>query len=147
MRRWIARAAVPLVAASAVVMLTAAPVAQATDTKPTVLSTVMTGAVEVPGPGDPDGRGFFVAVVKGDKLCYAIAADKIAPATAAHIHVGAVGVAGPVVVPLQPPNKVAAECVKPAADVLAAIVETPSNYYVNVHNAEFPAGAIRGQLH
>jgi CHRD domain len=130
-----------------VVVLTAAPVAQATDTKPTVLSTVMTGAAEVPGPGDPDGRGFFAAVVKGDKLCYVIAADKIATATAAHIHVGAVGVAGPVVVPLQPPNRLAADCVRPAPALLADIVANPSDYYVNVHNAEFPAGAIRGQLH
>jgi hypothetical protein len=159
MRKWIMRAAVPVVAASAIVALTAAPAAQASVGKPTVLSTVMTGAAEVPGPGDPDGRGVFVAVVKGDKLCYVIAANRIEPPVAAHIHVGAPTVAGPIVVGLTPPNRVAAECIRAVPDgqdptgmlltesELAAIVATPSNYYVNVHTPLLPAGAIRGQLH
>jgi hypothetical protein len=29
---------------------------------------------------------------------------------------------------------------------LAAILANPNGFYVNVHNAEFPDGAIRGQL-
>jgi hypothetical protein len=118
----------------------------------------MTGAAEVPGPGDPDGRGVFVAVVKGDKLCYVIAANRIEAPIAAHIHVGAPNVAGPIVVGLQPPNRAAADCILTVPDAenstetlteseLAAIVATPSNYYVNVHTPLFPAGAIRGQLH
>jgi hypothetical protein len=69
----------PVVAISAIAVVLTAPVAQASDDKPTVLSTVMTGAAEVPGPGDPDGRGFFAAAVKGNQLCYVIAANRIEP--------------------------------------------------------------------
>lgn len=30
--------------------------------------------------------------------------------------------------------------------LLLAIQKKPSNYYVNAHNAKYPAGALRGQL-
>jgi len=117
----------------------------------------MTGAAEMPGPGDPDGSGFFAAVVKGDKLCYVIAANRIEPATAARIHAAPAGVAGGIVVGLRAPNRLAADCITTVPDAQdstavltesesAAIVATPSDFYVNVHNATFPVGAIRGQL-
>ena len=83
-----------MVAVPAIAVVLTAPVAQASDDKPTVLSTVMTGAAEVPGPGDPDGRGFFAAAVKGNQLCYVIAANRIEPAVAVlreSAHCGASG--------------------------------------------------------
>jgi len=67
--------------------------------------------------------------------------------TMAHIHKGAAGVAGGVVVPLAPPtNGMSEGCAPLAADVLSAILATPSDYYVNIHTALFPKGALRGQL-
>ncbi|MFD4421719.1 CHRD domain-containing protein [Agromyces sp. NPDC058484] len=110
--------------------------------------TRLTGAAEVPGPGDPDGRGF--AFVRWDTddgtICYNIFVRRIAPATAAHIHVGDENTAGPVVQGLDAPTDgYSSGCVD--NDALAAALDAnPGNYYVNVHNAEYPAGAVRGQL-
>jgi hypothetical protein len=104
----------------------------------------------VPGPGDPDGRGrATVTINQGqDQVCYELTVSNIAAVTAAHIHRGARGVAGPPVVMLEP---VAAQgpskgCVSAPADVIKEIRRNPAGFYVNVHNAEFPDGAVRGQL-
>jgi hypothetical protein len=113
------------------------------------LSTTLTGAAEVPGPGDPDGAGTATLTVNPGlgQICYELTVSGIAPATAAHIHLGAVGVAGPVVVPLAPPTGGSSSgCVEVSRELALAILTSPSDYYVNVHNAEFPAGAVRGQL-
>jgi hypothetical protein len=114
------------------------------------LTTLLTGAVEVPGPGDPDGIGVAGVAIfpRHNTLCVTLAVRNIATATAAHIHVGASGVAGPVVVPLAAPTRgYSAECKRDVAPALLQdIAKNPTGYYVNVHNAEFPAGAIRGQL-
>jgi hypothetical protein len=113
------------------------------------LSTTLTGAAEVPGPGDPDGTGTAALTVNPGlgQICYALTVSGIAPATAAHIHLGAVGVAGPVVVPLAAPTGGSSSgCAEAPRELALAILKSPSDYYVNVHNAEFPAGAVRGQL-
>lgn len=116
---------------------------------PVTMATTLTGAAEVPGPGDADGTGtasLTIDATKGE-VCYKLGASGIDAATMAHIHKGAAGVAGPVVVPLDPPATGTSEGCKPvAADVIAAILATPSDYYVNVHTAAFPKGALRGQL-
>ena len=113
------------------------------------LSATLTGAVEVPGPGDPDGGGMFMGRVNPGtrQLCYTLTATNIDAATAAHIHVGASGVAGPVVVTLQTPTTASTEtCTTLARDLAKKLMQSASGYYVNVHNAALPAGAVRGQL-
>jgi hypothetical protein len=113
-------------------------------------STTLTGAAEVPGPGDPDGSGTATITLNHGQgeVCFELVASGIAPATAAHIHVGPAGVAGPVVVPLAAPTPgTSSGCVTGVDQgLIKAITQNPENYYVNVHNAEFPAGALRGQL-
>lgn len=113
-------------------------------------ATTLLGVNEVPGPGDPDGSGTArITLGPGQgQVCSELTVSGIAPATAAHIHVGPVGVAGPVVVPLLPPTGgTSSGCVTGVdPNLIKAIKKTPSEYYVNVHNAEFPAGALRGQL-
>ena len=113
------------------------------------LTTTLTGAAEVPGPGDPDGSGTATLWLNPgqEEVCYELTASGIAPATAAHVHVGTADEAGPVVIPLVPPTDGSSSaCTSASRELVLAIMQSPENYYVNVHNAEFPAGAIRGQL-
>jgi hypothetical protein len=113
------------------------------------LATTLTGGEEVPGPGDPDGSGFATVTVNPGQgvLCYELSVSGIAPATAAHIHEAPPGDAGPAVVPLQPPTSgFSSGCVEVGRALAKDILKNPSDYYVNVHNADYPAGALRGQL-
>lgn len=113
------------------------------------LSTILTGAAEVPGPGDPDGSGTAALTVNPGtgQVCWTLTVDSIAQSVAAHIHVGTADVAGPVVVPLAPPSSgTSSGCADVERELALAIVQKPGNYYVNVHNSEYPAGALRGQL-
>jgi hypothetical protein len=113
------------------------------------LATTLSGAAEVPGPGDSDGTGQFKATLNPGKLeiCYELTVTGIATATAAHVHEGAVGAAGDPVVSLEAPaDGSSSACVSVEREILLAIIKNPAGYYVNVHNAEFPDGAIRGQL-
>jgi hypothetical protein len=115
---------------------------------PVTMKTALSGAAEVPA-GSPTGKGMASVTVDEAKgqICYTLSASGIDVATMAHIHRGAVGVAGPVAVALDPPATGASSgCKGVAPDVIAAILATPSDYYVNVHTAAFPKGALRGQL-
>ena len=113
------------------------------------LTIRLTGAAEVPGPGDPDGTGTARLTLNPGKnqVCYELTVDKIAPANGAHIHAGALDKAGPPIVTLTPPaNGSSKECAPLDQEKIMDIIKNPGNYYVNVHNAEFPNGALRGQL-
>ena len=114
------------------------------------LTTTLTGEQEVPVLGDLDGTGFTTVTVNpGQRMvCYELSVSGIAPATAAHIHEAPPGVAGPVVVPLSevPSDGFSSGCEQVGRDLAKEILKNPADYYVNVHNAEFPGGALRGQL-
>jgi len=109
----------------------------------------MSGAEEAPGPGDPDGSGtaaFTLNPGQGE-ICYWLTVEDIAPATAAHIHRAPAGSPGPVVVPLAAPTDGSSSgCAEVDRDLIKEIMQTPDAFYVNVHNADFPPGAVRGQL-
>ncbi|MCU1504075.1 MAG: hypothetical protein JWM12_3429 [Ilumatobacteraceae bacterium] len=111
--------------------------------------TSLSGAAEFPGPGDADGDGAASVTVNAGtgQICVDLRVGNIQPAVMAHIHRGAAGVAGPVVVPLTAPSgPTSSQCVLAAVDLAAEIVANPAGFYVNVHTADFPNGAIRGQL-
>jgi CHRD domain len=116
-------------------------------------STTLTGANEVPGPGDPDASGTASLMLNTGQgeVCFDLAWANIdGTVTAAHIHVGPADVAGPVVVPLFSGSfsgtDSASACVSANRDLVLAIIQNPENYYVNIHSSVFPAGAVRGQL-
>ena len=140
-----------------------------------VLEAELSGANEVGADGatnvgDQDGAGqAYVFGIDDDPttLCYVITAEGIDPTFVegetgmAHIHRGAEGENGPVVVALAfPLEGDSADCLTEGeegkfpltgeagepASIVADILANPANYYVNVHTGEFPDGAIRGQL-
>jgi len=114
-------------------------------------NTTLSGANEVP-PADPDGTGTATVTVDNatSQLCYTLAVQNIAlPAAAAHIHRGAAGVKGDVVVPFDVSPDAsgnATSCVSVDAALLQEIANNPAGFYVNVHSSEFPDGAVRGQV-
>ncbi|HEV7804687.1 MAG TPA: CHRD domain-containing protein [Solirubrobacteraceae bacterium] len=113
-----------------------------------VIKVKMTAKQEVP-KGSPSGSGRATITLRRTtgKVCYRLTWAKIGAPTAAHIHKGARGKAGPVVVALfgNPPAKHHG-CVTAKKSLIAAIQAKPRAYYVNVHTKKYGAGAIRGQL-
>ena len=117
----------------------------------------LSGENEVP-TGDPDGIGWARLHVRPDDgtVCYTIKVKNLDAVVAAHIHVGAAGVNGGVVVDLAilaAETKVNGDttfyshCVEGLdASLLSSIRENRAGYYLNVHTTVYPDGAIRGQL-
>ena len=126
----------------------------ATANDATLLRARLNGFNEVPGPGDPDGFGQAFVRLTHDQVCFALEWSDIGRPTRGHIHAGAAGVAGPIVVGLFEalpdglPDAVASGrgCVTAASELIANIRDHPGDYYVNLHDAAFPGGSIRGQL-
>lgn len=84
------------------------------------------------------------------RLCYGLTVTNIANPNAAHIHRGNAGTNGGIVVNLIPPAAgnpgASSGCVNVVTSLLTQIQNDPSSFYVNIHNAQYPNGAIRGQL-
>ena len=125
------------------------------------LRAELSGDQEVP-PADPDGTGKAEVEVKPaeGEVCFEVEFEKTGTPNRGHIHRGGAGVNGPIVVeffelienPADPRHdQLEAEsglksCVPASASILNEIAANPEGFYVNLHNARFPAGAIRGQL-
>lgn len=129
---------------AATILGTASPAAAAT-----TLKTNLNGSSEVPA-GDPDGRGkgrITLNAAKG-RVCFNVTLSKVGDVAAGHIHKGAVGQAGPISVTLfSTPTKRPKGCVKGVSkSLIRDIARNPGDYYLNLHNAAHPAGAVRGQL-
>ena len=121
-------------------------------------STTLSGANECNAAGtcnlgDPDGSGTAKIEVNvgQQRVCWQITVNNISAPMRGHIHKGPAGGAGGIVVPFFEPATVDLDgCTSTTQPVdralLMDIIQHPQDYYVNVHTADFPAGAIRGQL-
>lgn len=110
-----------------------------------------------PGAGDPDGTGRARVRINDEagKVCFKLSWSNIASPTMAHIHDGNASENGPIVVtlfdndgnPLPATITTVKGCAEGVDMALADdIQKNPREFYVNIHNSDFPGGAIRGQL-
>jgi hypothetical protein len=142
-----------LVAALAVGLAVVSPAGAGSGGRP--LSTTLTGAEEVPGPGDADATGQAdLKLNQGkERVCFDVSWAGIdGTVFAGHIHVAPAGVAGPIVVTLFSGSFAGTDEVSDCVGnvdrgLIKDIRKDPSAYYVNVHSQpNFANGAVRGQL-
>jgi hypothetical protein len=114
-----------------------------------LFGALLTGAAEVPGPGDADGAAAAVVRINlpSGRICViGFDTNQIDDPTLFHIHEGVATVPGPVVVDFTHLLPTGLGCVKAGGKLARAIVQNPDGYYFNVHNPAFMGGAVRGTL-
>lgn len=113
-------------------------------------TAVLNGANETNGTGafgvgDLDGTGIATLFIDSvtNTIDWNFAVNNIVlPLMGAHIHTGGASVNGPIVV-----NFSGQLTGTGLVDTdLASVLANPGNFYVNLHNADFTSGAIRGQI-
>ncbi|MDP8988179.1 MAG: CHRD domain-containing protein, partial [Actinomycetota bacterium] len=111
-------------------------------------TATLSGATGPARPGDPDGTGRASVTVHSGRslLCVALTTSGIAPATSVHLHRASAPSADPVVTFPAPAGDGRRECVPVDGEVLRRVRTDPGGHYVEVHNDEFPDGAVRGFL-
>lgn len=104
----------------------------------------LSGSQNVSG-GDPDGMGMAEIIVDGfgGMIWWDFMVENIAPITMDHIHKAGAGSAGPVVFNF---NGMLSGSAAIDTTLAQDLINNSSDYYVNLHNQDFPAGAIRGQF-
>lgn len=108
----------------------------------------LAGRIETP-PGAPNATGAAVIAFHGSStVCWRFAHLRgFTNATVAHIHAGAKGKSGAIVVPLSSgPRLHHRGCVPVSGTLVKAIEHNPRGYYVNIHSTQYPNGAVRAQL-
>jgi hypothetical protein len=131
------------------IMAGASPMASAT----TILFTIsMNGFQETPSNlSGAAGGGIAAFDSVADTISVSVFfAGLAAPATASHIHDGAAGVPGPVIVSFTPFTPAATSGSIVGGPLAFPVADIPDllagNTYFNIHDSVFPGGEIRGQL-
>ncbi|MEY4161196.1 MAG: hypothetical protein RLZZ136_1817 [Pseudomonadota bacterium] len=114
---------------------------------PVTLVATLSGVAETAG-GDAKGSGGFKVTLdpETNDFCYSLWADKATKPTMVHLHAGAAGVDGDAVATLEVTGQDNDACLAIDKDKLQPLADNPSGFYVNIHTAAFPKGALRGQL-
>src|SRR5262249_46750994 len=102
-----------------------------------VVSTKLSGSNEVP-KGPPGGSGAAVVNLnkKTSQACWTISVKGLDKTLSAHVHKGAPGKNGPVVIPLGA-TFAKKGCVRIPMKTLLAVGSNPTAYYVNVHTRKY----------
>jgi hypothetical protein len=110
-------------------------------------NVTLSGAQEVP-PVTTSGSGSGTITVSEDKSVSGSVKITGFTATAAHIHTGAAGKNGPVIIPLTKSSDGSTWSVPAGAKLTDAQYNEykAGNLYVNVHSAAFKGGEVRGEL-
>jgi hypothetical protein len=110
------------------------------------LGAKLAGKYEVP-KGSPTAHGIVNVTLDANsrKVCWTFDLAGVARPAFAHIHKGRAGTSGPVFIALGKTYK-AKGCATASKKAVDAVESNPNAYYVNVHNAKYPNGAVRGQL-
>jgi hypothetical protein len=109
------------------------------------LGASLSGANEVPAVADPRVGSVLVGVDKAkNEICTrsTITLKGSETITVQHIHTGAAGAVGDVLVPFNSSNS----CTPVPAATVTAILANPAGFYYNIHTSTSPTGAARGQL-
>lgn len=141
------RSRAPLALAAALGLVASLAVAGIVAAAPTTLTAQLAGSADTAEGGS--GAASVTLDPETGEACWELTVADIGPVMQSHIHVGAEGEEGDVVVPLDVDgfDGTSEGCVADQdAAALQAIIDNPAGYYVNLHTEEFPAGAIRGQL-
>jgi hypothetical protein len=129
------------------VALVAVVAANAAAARTVTFEIALKGKNEAPAaPASNKGKVELRLNTATGKVCWEFKLAKIdGKPSQAHIHKGKVGVSGNIVVPLGA-NYNRQGCTSEAKSLVKSIAGHPGAYYVNVHNAKHPLGAMRGQL-
>jgi hypothetical protein len=114
------------------------------------IAVTMNTAQEVPSPGNLPGTGTAIFRINPgqNQVCYELTVEQLSsPVIAAHIHRAPAGVAGPIVVPLNAPTSGSSQaCAEITRELAKELIQSPQDFYVNVHTTAHPPGEVRAQL-
>jgi hypothetical protein len=110
-------------------------------------ATLLPGNQVPPTASSGSGTALVTLNQGQGEVCWDISVSELTSSVIlAHIHQGAAGTNGPIVVDFMEPVNGLNGCVHADAALIAEIRTHPADFYVNVHTTMFPAGEVRGQL-